>query len=333
MRRYLKYILFFLLFVQKAFAQDPHFSQYFSSPLSLNPAFTGYYDGEHRLATNFRNQWVGAGDPFTTATVSFDTRVMREKLQKSLLGLGVMVMTDRTASGSYNSNYLAFSTAYHQSLDEEGFQHLALGFQGSTGTRALDMNKISFNDQFASRGFDLTLPNNENFVTRRANYTDFNFGLMYNYLRDRNRFYIGTSFYHVNQPKMSFMGNDPYTLPSRMTVHGGGSFLVGMQGELFLTAQYMVQGTSKNQVLGVAYGYSPTEFNDENVIYFGAFYRHKDAIYPYIGYLFNDFQFGLSYDINTSNIQVSSKRNKSLELSIIYHFFDPNTERRVMPWY
>ena len=30
-------------------AQDPHFSQFFASPLTLNPAFTGKFDGEWRL--------------------------------------------------------------------------------------------------------------------------------------------------------------------------------------------------------------------------------------------------------------------------------------------
>ena len=329
----IKYCLFGLFICMRVSAQDPHYSQYFSSPLSLNPAFTGYYDGTHRLATNFRNQWVGAGEPFTTASASFDTRVMREKLGKNLLGLGAIVTTDRTASGSYNSNYLALSAAYHQALDEDGTHHLGIGFQGSYGTRILDYNKVSFNSQFAIRGFDLTLPNNENFVTRRANYMDFNFGLMYNYLKDRKRFYIGTSYYHVSQPSMTFLGNDPYTLPSRFTVHSGASFLVGPQGEVFISAQYMSQGAATNQVVGLAYGYSPHEFNDDNVIYFGAFYRNKDAIYPYVGYLFNDLQIGVTYDINVTNLQISNSRNKSFELSLIYHFFDANEVRRVMPWY
>ena len=307
----------FSVFCYCANAQDPQFSQYFSSPLSLNPAFTGYYDGTHRIASNFRNQWVGAGDPFTTASVSFDTRVMREKLNKNLLGIGVMAMTDRTASGSYNSNYFSLSTAYHQSLDEEGYQHLGLGFQGSMGTRILDYNKVSFNSQFASRGFDLTLPNNENFVTRRASYMDFNFGLMYNYLKDRKRFYLGTSYYHVTQPNMTFLGNDPYILPARFTLHSGASFLVGSQGELFLNAQYMSQGGSTNQVMGVAYGYSPQQSNDENVFYAGLFYRHKDAVYPYIGYLFNDLQIGVSYDVTVSTMR-RAYRGGSLEFSLSY---------------
>lgn len=326
-------LVFILLLAFDAAAQDAHYSQYFNAPLSLNPAFTGYYDGRHRLATNFRNQWMGAGDPFTTATVSFDTRAMANQLDKSILGVGLVVMGDRTATGAYNSNYASLSTAYHQALDEEGFQHLAVGFQGSLGSRMLDYNRISFNSQFASRGFDLSLSNNENFVTRRTSYVDFNFGLMYNYLKDRTRFFIGTSYYHLNQPKMSFLGNDEYMLPARATVHAGASFLVGTQGELFLSGQFMNQAGVNNTTLGFAYGYSPYQSDDNNVFYAGLFYRNQDAVYPYLGYLMNDIQFGLSYDINTSGIQTGNRRNKSFELSVIYHFFDPNAIRRVMPWY
>jgi len=336
MKLFKHHILFFVLFqffAESLQAQDPQYSQYFNSPLSLNPAFTGYYDGKHRLTTNFRNQWLGAGDPFTTASVGFDTRLLSEKLNNNILGIGAMVMGDRTATGVYNSSYGSLSAAYHQALDEEGFQHLGVGFQGSWGSRFLDYNRISFNNQFASRGFDLSLPSNENFNSRNASYVDFNFGVMYNYLKDRKRFFIGSSYYHVNQPGMNFGGNEPYILPSRVTIHGGASILVGIQGELFLSGNYMSQGGASNASFGLAYGYSPREMNDNNVLYAGLFYRSQDAVYPYLGYLFNDIQIGLSYDINTTGIQTGSSRNRSFELSVIYHFFDPNALRRVMPWY
>lgn len=333
--RNIKQIIFFLTLlntVLRVDAQDPQYSQYFSSPLSLNPAFTGYYDGVHRLATNFRNQWLGAGNPFTTTSVSFDTKLLKNTLDKSMLGVGLLLINDRTSNGAYSSNYASLSAAYHQSLDEEGYQHLAIGFQGSMGTRMLDYNRISFNSQFSSRGFDLSLPNTEDFITQRAAYNDLNVGLMYNYLKDRKRIFLGASVYHINQPTMTFLGNDAYTLPRRITAQGGSSFLLGSKGELYLSALYMKQGEVSNSVIGMAYGVNVQESNDENVFYVGLFYRHKDAIYPYVGYLFNDLQIGLSYDINTTGIQVSNRRNRSFEISIRYHFFDPNVVRKAMPW-
>jgi len=39
-----------------------------------------------------------------------------------------------------------------------------------------------------------------------------------------NNFYIGASAYHLNHPKVSFLGVDTINIPTRVTVHGGGFF-------------------------------------------------------------------------------------------------------------
>ena len=53
-------------------AQDPNFSQFFASPLTLNPALTGKFDGSVRVAGNYRNQWPTIENAFITKTVSLD---------------------------------------------------------------------------------------------------------------------------------------------------------------------------------------------------------------------------------------------------------------------
>ena len=49
-------------------AQDPHFSQFFSSPLTLNPAFTGKFNGTWRLAANHRDQWPSIPKAYVTSS-------------------------------------------------------------------------------------------------------------------------------------------------------------------------------------------------------------------------------------------------------------------------
>ena len=63
-------------------AQDPHFSQFFSSPLTLNPAFTGKFFGTYRVAGNYRNQWPTINNAFTSATASVDFQVMQNKMSQ-----------------------------------------------------------------------------------------------------------------------------------------------------------------------------------------------------------------------------------------------------------
>ena len=96
-----KQILLYFIFVcvGSAFAQDPHFSQFSSSPLTLNPAFTGKFFGTYRVAGNYRNQWPSINNAFTTATASIDFHIMQNKIAANdTWGLGFVGYNDNTIS-------------------------------------------------------------------------------------------------------------------------------------------------------------------------------------------------------------------------------------------
>ena len=96
-----------VLFCFAAFAQDPGFSQFFASPLTLNPALTGKFNGDLRVAGNYRNQWPSINNAFITSTISVDMPILKDRLpDNNTWGVGVMGMTDRTANGILVSNYL-----------------------------------------------------------------------------------------------------------------------------------------------------------------------------------------------------------------------------------
>ncbi len=63
--------LFFFCVCFQVKAQDPHFTQFYASPLYLNPAFTGL-TYEHRFSMNGRLQWPGVSTAYNTAMVSYD---------------------------------------------------------------------------------------------------------------------------------------------------------------------------------------------------------------------------------------------------------------------
>ncbi len=62
-------------------AQDLHFSQFFNSPLTTNPANTGFIpDGDYRLGINYRNQWSAIMTvPFETMSAYGDVQVLWNK--------------------------------------------------------------------------------------------------------------------------------------------------------------------------------------------------------------------------------------------------------------
>jgi len=55
-------------------AQDIHFSQFYMSPLNLNPALTGVMNSQVRVVGNYRNQWASVlkSNAFSTYSASYD---------------------------------------------------------------------------------------------------------------------------------------------------------------------------------------------------------------------------------------------------------------------
>ena len=83
----------FVLLVLAANAQDAGFSQFYSNPLYLNPAFSGTL-GVPRVNLQYRDQWHGLTDAYVTQSVAFDMPV--ESLQG---GIGFNLVRDAQANG------------------------------------------------------------------------------------------------------------------------------------------------------------------------------------------------------------------------------------------
>src|SRR4026209_744947 len=84
-----------------SFAQDPNFSQFFASPLTLNPALTGKFDGLFRVAGNYRNQWPEINNAYITKTVSADFHLLKNSLPDiDRWGLGFLAMLDENGNGA-----------------------------------------------------------------------------------------------------------------------------------------------------------------------------------------------------------------------------------------
>jgi hypothetical protein len=87
-------LIAFVIVLKHVSAQDPAFSQFFSSPLNINPALTAKINADWRVIANFRDQWIGPASPYATGTISYDRKVLQNKIpnvheEKNTLGLGV----------------------------------------------------------------------------------------------------------------------------------------------------------------------------------------------------------------------------------------------------
>jgi type IX secretion system PorP/SprF family membrane protein len=317
-------------------AQDPNFSQFFVSPLTLNPALTGKFDGVYRLALNFRNQWPSINNAFKTYTASFDAGILKNHIPDyDQFGIGIMGLSDKSGNGVLQHNYIGISTAYHKSLDENGFHQIGLGFQGIYVNKRLSPEALKFEDMLRSDGF--TGLTTEDFSSFHLNvsYFDLNAGFLYNGTTDgTNNFYLGGSMYHINRHEETFSDTGHYFMASRITLQAGGMVPVGDYNAFHFSAMHSRQANAVNTVIGGAYmlNISPDEYSPTN-LYLGTWFRFGDAIIPYVGLEFGEFRLGASYDVNVSGLKPASNMRGGAEFSLIYvkRPVDPNAKKLNCP--
>lgn len=319
-------VLIFVFYVTLVEAQDPHFSQFFASPLTLNPALTGKFDGDLRVTGNYRNQWPTINRAFTTTTVSADMPILRNRISSTdTWGVGITGYSDQSANSALKFNYLSLSTAFHKGLDEDGFSQIGAGFQATYSNMLLNVTDLKFEDQLTPFGFTGTTSEVFNNSTLKNNYFDLNAGVLYTgSTSDKNNFYAGVSMYHITRPKQHFTGTF-FLLNPRTTFHGGGYFPVGNNATIHLSALYSMQAGASETVFGGAYEVPFIEGEKPTSIYFGSWIRLNDALIPYVGLEFSDFRLGATYDVNTSSLKAASNSRGGIEISLIYIKKTPGT--------
>jgi type IX secretion system PorP/SprF family membrane protein len=315
----LLFIILFSFLVINAKSQDPHFSQFYASPLTLNPALTGKFDGDLRIAGNYRNQWPSINKAFVTTTVSVDFPIMASRIAANdTWGMGVMGYSDQSANSALKFNYLTVSTAFHKGLDEDGYQQIGAGFQATYTNMLLDGTKLTFEDQLTPFGFTGTTSEVFKNSGLTNSYFDLNAGVLYTgSTSDKNNFYAGISMYHLTRPKQSF-SETFFLLNPRTTFHAGGYFPAGDAGTLHVSALYSIQAGASEAVFGGAFQRPITEGDKPTSVYAGAWLRVNDALIPYIGLEFSDFRVGATYDVNTSSLKTASNSKGGIEISMIY---------------
>ena len=322
MKKALLILTIILYLIPASQAQDPHFSQFFASPLTLNPAFTGLFSGDYRIAGNYRSQWRSIATPYITGTLSADFSILKNVISYTdIWGVGIMALYDKTGGGALVSNYVAISTSYHKGLDPEGNHTLAIGLQGAWMQKRVDQSKLIFESQIDNNGYNPGLPSSETLTNPKISYFDPNIGILYNGLvGEASNIYLGASYYHVTQPTETFMSQNNNRLSYRYTIHGGGSFPVHGINRIHTSALYMKQSTASETSFGAAYGFNLSGVPDDNptMFYLGSWYRLKDAINPYVGLEIGGFNVGLTYDLNVPSLKPASNYRGGMEISVIY---------------
>lgn len=304
-------------------AQDIHFSQFNSSPLNINPALTGLFDGDARFVANYRNQWSSITDnPFITYSASGEINFKPNNRSKDLIGLGFIANSDRAGDGDFGFFQGLLNISYTKHIPTEGDLFLTYGMSAGFVQRSLNYQNLTFDNQYTGQGFNSSLSSGESFLTNSLMYFDASLGFNSFYaFNDKNNLNAGLAVYHVNNPSVSVFNDGNVRLSPRYTFHSNAQIEITEPFSILPGILILKQGNNYEFDLGSYVKYDLSgDRRSRRAIYLGGYFRLKelDAFIISTRIDYQQLNFGISYDINFSDLTAASNYKGGLELSLIY---------------
>jgi len=301
------------------FAQDLHFSQYFNSPLLVNPANTGFSpDVDWRAGVNYRNQWASlTSNPYKTMSAWGDAQLLNNRFENGWVGIGGCILRDVAGSGGLTSTKAFGSIAYHQMLGLRSL--LSTGVNIGWVNKRVDFTKLTFDNQWNKNFFDVTVPSNEPFAYTSVGYLDLQVGVNYAYFASDNAYFnAGVSVMHFNRPKESFFSNNTtdVRVSPRYTLFLNGSFKINDQW-IVNPNVYVSDMANAYEVVGGLNAHYNLSGDGNTQLIAGAYYRYNDAVIAMVGYQLSDFAITVSYDATSSGLSTYNNSRGAYELSIV----------------
>ncbi len=292
---------------------DPHFTQYYVYPSWLNPALTGAFDGDYRIAGIYRNQWANVSAPFTTPGISVDFAGNKN------LNYGISALNQSAGDGGYRYMTAYASLAYTGvRFGTNGNKRMVFGMQAGFINRRFDRSKFTFGDQYnPATGFSPSNPSMDIPTVNRSMVLDIGAGVLYYDAQPGKKanFYGGFSTAHLNQPEDAFVQSRKEKLPMRFTLHGGVRLIVSDALSITPNVMYTRQGNAEEKMIGA---YAQMRATETTEFLLGANVRLNDAISPYVGFYHKNMVLGVSYDITTSDLARVARGASSFEISLSF---------------
>ena len=327
MGRHCKYyciaILVCCAFSLRGVAQAPMLSQYFASPLNINPALAGNGYASWRIMAVRRNQWVGAGvDPLNTTSLSLDGKLFKQKgNENNYLGAGLLFIQDKGLAGAYKNNSINLAFSSHISLDQEDVHSLAGGLGGSFNNTVIDYSQLTFSQQISSAGFNRALPTFETNLSSVKPYTSVFGGLTYSYKTEAANFEMGLACYQLLSTVRTSLQDPTQLDPPRFNFHTDFQSYLGERTTFNANALFSFEKYVNTYSLGFNIGNmvgNTVEDEEPTIINTGIWYRHNQALSPYIGLGYGIMQVGISYDINISKSKTDLGPLQTFEFSLVF---------------
>ncbi|MFQ3574844.1 MAG: PorP/SprF family type IX secretion system membrane protein [Cytophagales bacterium] len=312
-----------------AFSQDLHFTQFYSTPLIVNPANTGRFNDDARLSFIHRRQWASLNSDFISTALSADFNLRTKWLKKDKIGFGVVGYHDDLAQGMLRTNAVHLSGAYHRMLDDARRHRLSGGLQLGYSQKTIDDANLVFGNQYRNFVYDPNLPNNESFGGLRSGKFDVQTGFAYQFvISPKLDWTTGLSFFQIHQPKESILTNSNATqnrLGRRWLGTTGINYKISDAVMVSPQIMYMRQSKASDFNFG---GFFTFTLPSATLIqlFAGGFYRASDAAIALVGARVKNLDMKFTYDATTSDARnirgadfATNKPVGAYEFSLTYY--------------
>lgn len=314
-------------------AQDIHFTQMHSTPLFVNPALTGLFKGDIRVAGIYRSQWraISSEANFSTTAVSVDGKIMNLVGNSDWLAAGIAIYTDAVGTAGYRENYFDISAAYNLSLGTSGNTYASFGAQAGINQRRFDMNSAQFGNQYGGLGYDGSLDSGENFQNDGANLFNLSAGGIFYQSKSKRQYnFAGIGFYYLAGSGYSFSGVQMENIPMKMSIQAGTAVQISSFFDLVPGFNFLWQSNHYQINTGNFFRFvlaAPKRSNIFRAISVGPFVRltggsesgfSMESLMIATKVDFDDLSVGVSYDFTLSDLSEVNSNRGAFELSLVY---------------
>lgn len=319
----LPFCILFLL-ITTASAQDIHFSQFNNASQNINPALAGVFHGTERYTVNYRNQWSNVPVNYLTFAAAYDTRVNPKFLNKKSFGLSGYFFYDRAGDSDLYNSILGISASHLFSLNSKNTISAGLGL--SLNVKGYDDSNLSYNSQFDGELYNPNLNAGEDDLRLDGSIAkmDLSLGLNWHHKKTvskRSSLDFGIGAFHLNKPKDRFYNNNE-KLNIRFSGYAIGIQQINRTLDILGRALINRKGTESEVIAGIAARFFIEPHRAKPLaLQLGIshrFFEDGDAWVPNFEFLYKSWTFGLSYDLNVSDFNITNNRRGGPELVLIY---------------
>lgn len=332
-------LLFFtVISISSLSAQDIHNTLFNLSPLTLNPALTGAFEGTARIGGIYRAQdfALDGGDGYSTPSFYIDAPIFRGFGKRDWIGAGMMFFQDNSGTLNLKTTTSQLSGSYHLSLDKNSDNMLTFAVQWGQVTRGIDPSRGVFSDTFSEAFGGLGNPSSEDPLANGGsspspgnpgrndseltkNFSDVGAGIMLrSNINDDSKLELGIAYGHLTTPRYNLISGgsrDANKRPAKIVAHG--RLVTPLRDKWTFEPTFLFQTTSAANELGLQ-AWAGHQINPDTKLNFGLGYRIGDAGKILFGIEHKDLTAAVAYDLSLSSRTQVNNYQGAIEFAAFY---------------